>query len=273
MVAEVAGAGVKTDYLGQILDRKREEIEALRARGVELERAAEEAPPPRGWRAALDLPGRVALIAEVKRKAPSSGVLDLSLDPAAVAGMYQGAGAAALSVLTDLDFQGSLDDLASARAAIRLPVLRKDFVLDALQLFEARAAGADAILLIVAALDDSQLHSFLDITHDLGMGSLVEVHDEEELERALSAEAPVIGINNRDLTTFRTSLDVTRRLAPKVPGDRILVAESGIQRPEQVEELGELGVEAILVGTALVRHEDPAALARQLTGWPRRKRR
>lgn len=260
------------DYLTEILPRKWAEIEALKPESVELRAAAADAPPTRDWTKALRRPGRVALIAELKRRAPSAGWLRPDLDPAALAATYESAGAAAISVLTDRDFDGVLADLAEARAAVSLPVLRKDFLLDPLQLHQSRLAGADAVLLIVRALSTGQLADLLGVASELGLGVLVEVHEMEELGKALDAGAPVIGINNRDLRTLATRLDVTGRLVESVPADRVLVSESGIEAPEQVRKLGERGVDAVLVGRALVAHADPGALARELASQPRQGR-
>lgn len=262
-----------SDYLAGILARKWAEIEALKPEGVELRARAADAPPTRDWAKALRRPGRVALIAELKRRAPSAGSLRPDLDPASLAAAYESAGAAAISVLTDRDFDGGLADLETARGAVSLPVLRKDFLLDPLQLLQSRVAGADAVLLIVRALSDSQLADLLGVAGELGLGVLVEVHELGELRKALDAAAPVIGINNRDLRTLATKLDVTGRLVESVPADRVLVSESGIEAPEQVRKLGERGVDAVLVGRALVAHSDPGALARELASQPRQERR
>jgi indole-3-glycerol phosphate synthase len=256
-------------YLADVARRKRQEIAALRPRSAELEGMAADALPGRPWAAALRRPNRVALIAELKRRAPSAGSLRPEMDPGALARSYEEAGASALSVLTDADFDGDLADLRQAREAVSVPALRKDFVLDPVQVYESRVAGADAILLIVRMLTDDALVTLLGISEEVGLETLVEVHDEAELERALATTAPVIGVNNRDLTTLSTSLEVTRRLAPRVPSDRVLVAESGIDSGEQVKELGELGVDAALVGRALVSHTDPSELAAELSSQPK----
>jgi indole-3-glycerol phosphate synthase len=211
----------------------------------------------------------VALIAEIKRRAPSAGELDRDLVAEELARTYELAGAAALSVLTDSDFGGELADLTRARNAVALPALRKDFVLDPAQIWESRVAAADAVLLIVRAVDDRRLGELLAIASEAGLGTLVEVHDEEELGRAIASGAPVLGINNRDLRTLATGLGLTRRLASAVPGDRVLVAESGIDSGEQVRDLGARGVDAVLVGSALVRHDEPGRLAAELAGQPR----
>lgn len=262
----------RADYLTRIMARKEREVARLRPRAGELRARAADRPRSRGWEAALRLSDRVALIAEIKRRAPSAGDLRPDLDPASLAGTYGEAGAAAVSVLTDSDFGGHLDDLRRARASVELPVLRKDFILDPVQIWESRAADADAVLLIVRALGRSRLSELLAVAEEAGLGTLVEVHDEAELEGALEAGAKVIGVNNRDLRTFETSLDVTRRLAPRVSADRVLVAESGIESSEEVEEMGRLGVDAVLVGRALVSDEDPGALARAMVGRRKRER-
>jgi indole-3-glycerol phosphate synthase len=261
------------DYLAGILARKWAEVEALRPQAAELQAAATDAPPPRGWVEALRHQDRVTLIAELKRRSPSAGPLRADLDPPALARVYEAAGAGAISVLTDRDFDGVLGDLRKAREAVSLPVLRKDFILDPVQLHESRAAGSDAVLLIVRALSDAQLAELLGVASELGLGVLVEVHDAEELGRALEVDAPVIGINNRDLRTFATRLDITGGLVGAVPANRVLVSESGIEAPEQVRKLGERGVDAVLVGRALVSHDDPGGLARELASQPKAERR
>jgi indole-3-glycerol phosphate synthase len=263
---------VATDYLSAMLARKREEIAALVSRAAELAAAAADMPPARPWAASLRRSGRVALIAEMKRRAPSAGLLRPDLDPAALARTYEAGGSAALSVLTDREFDGVLADLERARHAVGLPALRKDFILEPVQIHESRLAGADAVLLIVRALSRGELEDLLGVAGEAGLGTLVEVHDDEELEEALTCGAEVVGVNNRDLGTFRVSLDVTRRLAALVPPDRRLVAESGIESAEQVRELGELGVDAVLVGRALVSHAEPGRLAAELASQPRRER-
>src|SRR5690606_33487001 len=187
-----------------------------------------------------------------------------------VAGWYEAAGASAISVLTDGEYFGaSLDNLMAVRSRVGVPVLRKDFVLDAVQLWEARAAGADAVLLIVRILDDAALADLLSLSRELGLSALVEVHDERELDRALEAGAEVVGVNNRDLATFRTDLAVTERLAARVPADRILVAESGIRAAADVDRMGAAGADAVLVGESLMRESDPGLAARALVGRPR----
>lgn len=257
--------------LERIVESKRREVERLAPRRAELRAAAESAPPVRPFEAALRGGAAVALIAEIKRRSPSAGPIRPELAVADVARAYGAAGASALSVLTDAEyFGGALADLAAARAAVALPALRKDFVVDELQLWEARAAGADAVLLIVRILDDGRLKDFLAQAGELGLGVLVEVHDGGELERALAADAGIVGVNNRDLATFRTELEVVLELAPRVPAGRVLVAESGIRDGADVDRLAAAGVDAILVGESLMRAGDVAAAAAALAGRPRR---
>jgi indole-3-glycerol phosphate synthase len=200
------------------------------------------------------------VIAELKRASPSKGVLREAFDPAAIAASYDRAGATCLSVLTNAKyFHGADADLQAARAACTLPVLRKEFIVDEYQIAESRALGADAILLIVAALDDAQLAAFEARAHDFGMAVLVEVHDAQELVRALKLATPLIGINNRDLKTFNVSLSTTLDLKPKVPEGRIIVTESGIGTPRDVALMRGRGIHAFLVGEALMRADDPGA--------------
>ena len=254
-----------SDILQRILARKADEVRERSARTPPRELAARiaDAPLPRGFRAALQAriaAGQPAVIAEVKKASPSQGVIRADFDPAAIARSYAAGGAACLSVLTDVDFfQGADAYLVAARANCRLPVLRKDFVIDEYQIYEARALGADCILLIVAALGDDQLSEFAARARDLGMDALIEAHDAHELERALKTSAPLIGINNRDLRTFATSLDTTLRLRERVPADRLLVTESGIHAPADVTRMRAAGVHAFLVGEALMRALDPGA--------------
>lgn len=258
------------DRLTEIVESKRVEVEALKKHGAELRDAARNAAPARRFAAALTRPSEVCLLAEIKRKSPSAGPIRPDLDPSEVAAEYMAGGAAALSVLTDFDFfGGDLDSLRAARAAVDLPILRKDFMIDEVQFHEARAAGADAILLIVRILDDAQLADFQALAGDLGMSALVEVHDRNEMERALAAGATLIGINNRDLRTFTTDLDLSVSLAPEVDPSITLVAESGIRTPEDVQRLGAAGVNAILVGESLMRQDDVRTAAEMLSGHPR----
>lgn len=257
--------------LDSILAETRAEVARRKQRTplLSLEQEALSAPEPRGLAGALGAGGTVRLLAEVKHKSPSKGVLRQKFDPVSLARMYAQAGADAISVLTDEPFfGGSLDHLRAVRQAVALPVLRKDFIVDAYQVVEARAAGADALLLIAAALDDEALSRLLAVTRDWGMDALVEVHTEDELERALASGAELIGINNRDLRTFDTSLDVTLRLAARVPAHVTLVSESGIRSRADVALVAQSGVHAVLVGERLVTDVDPLAAARGLVGVP-----
>jgi indole-3-glycerol phosphate synthase len=257
-------------FLRDILARKRVEVEAARAAVPERELAAraDDAPPPRGLEAALSLPGGpVRVVAEVKRASPSAGAIRSGLDAPAQAKAYAAAGAAAISVLTDgPGFGGSLADLAAVRAAVDVPLLRKDFVLDRYQLLEARAHGADAALLIVAALDAAALRRLLADAAGLGLAALVEVHDEAELEAALAAGARIVGVNNRNLRTFHVDLAVSERLLPLLPAGVRGVAESGVRSADDARRLRRAGAANLLVGEALVRAADPGALLRELVG-------
>ena len=241
--------------LDEILRVKREEIERLRPRAAELQRLALRRTDFRGFRAALIPPGgKLAAIGEIKKASPSAGVIAESFDPVAIARDYASGGAAAISVLTDETFfQGNLKDLENVRTSVSLPVLRKDFILDEIQIAQARAAGADAVLLIVAALEDKQLRALLTAALKYQLDALVEVHTFEELVRALDAGVEVIGINNRDLTTFEIDLSVTEKLSEEVPNELVLVSESGIKSSADVERIKACGVDAILVGEALMR--------------------
>jgi len=258
------------DILARISRHKAQEV-AERSRQVPLtrlrERSAAQA-PPRGFLHALELrirQHRPAVIAEIKKASPSRGVIREDYDPAAIATSYARGGAACLSVLTDeAFFQGADEHLTTARQSCELPVLRKDFVLDPYQVWESRAIGADCILLIVAALGDAQLLDSSQLALELGMDVLVEVHDHEELERALALRLPLIGINNRDLRTFDTTLDTTLALLPAVPDDRVVVTESGIHRREDVLHMQRHGVHGFLVGEAFMRAPEPGAALREL---------
>ncbi|MGN7726657.1 indole-3-glycerol phosphate synthase TrpC [Luteimonas sp. 22616] len=263
-------AGARPDVLQAIVQRKHEEITERVARLPlrELSARAADAPPVRGFAAAIEAKvatGDAAVIAEVKKASPSKGVIRADFDPAAIARSYAAGGAACLSVLTDVDFfQGADAYLQQARAACALPVLRKDFIVDPYQVVEARALGADCILLIAAALDDDRLAGLSGQALDLGMDVLVEVHDMAELERALQVPAPLLGINNRNLRTFDVSLDTTLALKGAVPGDRRLVTESGILVPADVRRMRAAGVDAFLVGEAFMREPDPGTALRRL---------
>ena len=258
------------DVLKRILARKQEEVAERRERVslFELKTRAATAPPVRGFADAIEAKiaaGQAAVIAEVKKASPSKGVIRADFDPAAIARSYEAGGAACLSVLTDIDFfQGSDDYLRQARAACALPVLRKDFIVDAYQIHEARVLGADCVLLIAAALDDAQLAEFAFIAAELGMDVLVEVHDLDELERALPIPARLLGINNRNLRTFEVSLQTTLDLKAMVPADRVLVTESGILAPADVTLMRGHGIGAFLVGEAFMRQQEPGAALRDL---------
>lgn len=251
--------------LQEICEHKRQEI-AAREKAVSLEevcRAAESAGPVRP----LHFLPPLSLIAEVKRRSPSKGTLAEGVDPPAQARAYEAAGASAISVLADEKyFGGSLDDLRAVRAVVDIPVLCKDFILTPYQVYEARAAGADLLLLIVAALDDAELHQLSALTRSLGMAPLVEVHDQHDLARAIAADAALIGINNRDLTDFSVDLVTTEYLAPLVPDGVTLVSESGIATREDVERVKAAGAGVILVGETLMRSDDPGRTIRELLG-------
>jgi indole-3-glycerol phosphate synthase len=260
---------IKTDtVLDKILARKVEEI-AERKANVSLEEmmaSALESPyGVRDMQAALQKE-HVALIAEVKRASPSKGVMVQDFEPVVIASTYNENGASAISVLTDEDFfMGHLDYLTAVRESVTAPVLRKDFIIDPYQVYEGRVAGADAILLIVAALSDSQLAMLYEIVTGLDMTPLVEVHNEDEMERALKLGATVIGINNRDLKTFTVDLETTPRLASMVSDDVVLVAESGIKTAQDVQQMGQLGAHAVLVGESLVMSGDMAQAVRDFS--------
>jgi indole-3-glycerol phosphate synthase len=259
-----------SDVLRRILATKRAEVDAARAALslTEMERRARAAPPPRDFAGALRAKiarDRPAVIAEIKRASPSKGVLRENYDPAAIARSYESGGAACLSVLTDREyFQGASEDLLRARDACALPALRKDFTIDVYQVHEARALGADCILLIASALALAEMRELEAVAHSLGMAVLVEVHEASELERALQRETPLVGINNRDLRTFETRLETTLDLAERVPPSRIAISESGIARPEDVRRLWDRGVRAYLVGEALMRAANPGSALQQL---------
>ena len=257
--------------LDRIVHAKRQEIVERKALSPlsEIQRKVETAAPTRDFASALarDKGQPIRLIGEFKRASPSKGPIRDDLSPAEVALQYEKAGAAAMSVLTDGPFfSGSLEDLQEARAAADLPLLRKDFILDSYQLLEARAAGADAVLLIVAALSDETLTTLHARAASLGLAALVEVHDEKELRRALAAGSGIIGINNRDLRSFRVDLETTFKLRPMIPRGITVVSESGIGSREDVLRLQEAGVDAILVGEFLMRQPDPGEAARRLLG-------
>jgi len=253
--------------LAEIVQTKRQELSALVGRAKQLESAAARAEPSRGFSLALAGTESVALIAECKRRSPGAGPIRPELDPARLAAGYERAGASAISVLTDFPFfGGSLEDLGAVREATSIPILRKDFTLHPLHLLEARAGGADAVLLIVRILDDVELERLHRDAIGLGLDVLVEVHDSSELERALAIGAQIIGINNRDLATFTTDLGTTEGLLASIPSGVVIVSESGIRSREDVRRLGSTGVHAILVGEAILTAADPYQEAAGLTG-------
>lgn len=251
--------------LDKIIARKREEVAAGKSKYSlgELQALADNQRQPRGFIASLFQQVREqqpAIIAEIKKASPSKGVIREDFDAVAVARGYEANGAACLSVLTDRDFfQGDAHYLQAARNAVKLPVLRKDFMIDPWQILESRAMGADAVLLIVAALSDAQLSELYHAAHQVGCDVLVEVHTAEELERAVKLNAELIGINNRDLHTFDTRLDTTLTLAEQVPADRMIVTESGIHTPADVKLMRQNGIHSFLVGEAFMREPDPGA--------------
>lgn len=260
------------DILKKIIARKHKEI-AERSQSVSIEAlklAAEKADAPRGFIRAMRsklAAGQSAVIAEVKKASPSKGVLRERFEPADIATSYESAGAACLSVLTDKDFfQGAEEYLKQARTAVALPVIRKDFIVDPYQVYEARAIGADCILLIVSALDDDQMRVLNDLAVSLGMDVLVEVHDEDELQRALALGLSMVGINNRNLRTFETSLQTTIELLDQIPSDVLVVTESGILDAGDVATMREAGVDAFLVGEAFMRAEEPGEALATLFG-------
>lgn len=257
-----------SSFLERVTASRRADAAARREQGAleVAKRAAEEAGPPRGFAGALRASG-MSLIAEIKRASPSAGEIAGGAKPAELARAYEAGGASAISVLTEPDhFKGSLDDLREARAAGGLPVLRKDFICDALQVWEARAAGADAVLLIVAALSQTELVSLSDLAADLGMAALVEVHSAPEIDRAVQAGARIVGINTRDLATLEVDPDVVAKLRPLVPDGTTVVGESGVSTRADVISLESAGVDAVLVGEAIMRAPDPAAKIAELLG-------
>jgi indole-3-glycerol phosphate synthase len=248
-----------SDILREIVEHKRTEVErAKRLRpGKELEARLDDAPPVRDFVAAIGAGQPIALIAEVKRASPSAGVIRADFDPVKIAANYERYGAACVSVLTDEKFfQGSLDDLIYVRQAIGLPVLRKDFFIDRYQVLEARAAGADCVLLIAECLDDCRLRDLYFYASELGMHVLIELYEVENLDRVLKLEPALVGINNRDLRTFVTDLEHTIRLAPRIVPQALLVSESGIRTQSDVHQLRQAGVRGILVGETLMRSDD-----------------
>jgi indole-3-glycerol phosphate synthase len=258
-----------TDVLQRIVDKKRQEI-AARKRACPLEALREQAtglPGTRGFADRLSVPGPIKLIAEFKRRSPSKGIIREGSTPSEIGNIYEANGATCMSVLTDEPFfGGTLDDLREARAAVDLPIIRKDFILDPYQLYEARLVGADAVLLIAECLDDAALAALLAGAEELRLSALVELYDPENADRVVASGAKLIGVNNRDLRSFEVDLRHTLRMRERIPADRVLVGESGIRSRADVELLAEGGVDAILVGETLMASDDVGAAVRTLLG-------
>lgn len=254
--------------LDEIIEHKRAEVKERKAQAPidSLEREAALSPPVRDFTSALRTEGPTpAVIAEIKKASPSKGVIRADFDPPAIAKAYEYAGAAAISVLTDEKFfQGSLNHLRAVRQTVSIPVLRKDFIIDPYQVYEARAAGADAALLIAAALSERELAVLFNLCQELGMSALVEVHSEREIKMAVNVGARIIGINNRDLQTFKVDISTTLRLQIHIPEDRIIISESGILSREDIRYLKDRDVDAVLIGEALMRAPDPGIALKEL---------
>jgi len=263
-----------SDVLAKICDVKREHVRQQKRRRPmsDLLEQAKAAKPPRGFSVMLHdavATGDYGLIAEIKRASPSKGLIREDFQPVHLARAYERGGATCLSILTDVPFfQGADEFLVAARTAVNLPALRKDFMLDPYQVVESRALGADCILLIMAALDDAQARELESVARQFDLDVLVEVHDEAELERALQLKARLIGVNNRNLKTMEVTLKTTERLAPMVPTDRLLVAESGIHKPDDLARLEQVGASCFLVGESLMRQDDVEAATRELLTRP-----
>lgn len=264
---------IKSDILKEIIEHKGRELEDLFSEGGgrdallrAIKSEVDEADPVRDF-ASVFKGGGTNIIAEVKKASPSKGILREDFDPVGIAEVYERSGAAAISVLTDSRyFMGSLDNLIHIREHTKLPILRKDFIIDEYQIYEARVAGADAVLLIAAVLDDAKLSEFLKLSTSLGMTSLVEVHSEDELTRALDAGAEMIGINNRDLNTFETDINTTIRLAGLIPDGKVIVSESGIDSRGDIDRLKGARVDGFLIGEAIMTAPDMGAKLREFTG-------
>jgi indole-3-glycerol phosphate synthase len=260
--------------LDQILAAKRAEVDRLRPRGPQLRELAAGQKPAKPFAAALRAGENVALIAEFKRRSPSAGWIRQDGSVAEITKAYSESGARAISVLTDAEFfAGSLEDLVATTSKTSVPVLRKDFVLDELQIVEARAAGADAVLLIVRALNDAELKDLLSAAHVVGVAALVEAHDQHEVQRALQAGAQIVGINNRDLSNFSVNRDLASEVARMVPAEVVLVAESGVRDQKDLARVAQAGIDAVLIGEALMRSNDVRATVREFSSQPRTLRR
>ncbi|MBN1832361.1 MAG: indole-3-glycerol phosphate synthase TrpC [Deltaproteobacteria bacterium] len=252
--------------LKEILAEKEREVERLKREGL-TGKAEGRLLPVRDFKGALSAPGRINLIAEIKSASPSAGVIRENVDPLSVGRMYEDAGAAAISLLTDHQFfGGDLKNLPILKEAVSLPILRKDFILDEIQIEESSLWGADAILLIARILTKKEMTKFLELCRTFGMATLTEIHDRDDLDKALECGAEIIGINNRDLDTFEINLNTTLELAPRIPEGRVKVSESGIKRGEDVHPLKQVGIQAILVGTSLMQSHDIGGKVRELAG-------
>jgi indole-3-glycerol phosphate synthase len=250
--------------LKEILDHKRNEVDDLRKRGLP-ERSDDDLPPPRDFKAAVATPGKIRLIAEIKFASPSAGVIHEKVDPCTIGRIYEDAGAGAISLLTDNRFfGGSLEELPRLKKAVSLPILRKDFIIDAIQVRESFLYGADAILLIARILSKGQLKELLTLSVESGLAPLTEVHDPHDLEKALDSGAEIIGINNRNLDTFEVDLQTTLDLAPRVPKQCIIISESGISHPEDIRALRKSGIQAVLVGTSIMKSSDIGGKIKEL---------
>ena len=255
--------------LDEIIEHKKHKLEKAQE-ALSLDEMEKMAVPVknRGFKAAISRGGKINLIAELKKASPSHGVIRHDYDPEAIARIYKKSGAAALSVLTeDKYFQGSLDHLKAVRQAVDLPILRKDFIISEYQIYETAIAGADAVLLIAAALDRGMLKALFHEAKSLGMDAIIEVHDQRDLDKALGIEAEIIGINNRNLRTLETDLDITRELVVKVPAGKIIVSESGVRDPEDVQSLASTGVKAVLIGTVFMEADDIGAEVKRVMAW------
>jgi indole-3-glycerol phosphate synthase len=252
--------------LAEILAEKRKEVDILKNRNWSTH-GGNNVPPIRDFKGVISVPDKISLIAEIKFASPSAGIICKKTDPVTIGKIYEKAGAAAISLLTDKKFfGGDLNHLSRLKKEISLPVLRKDFIIDEVQVRESFLGGADATLLIARILSHRQLKDLRDICHDLGMAALVEVHDRQDIEKAVACGADIVGINNRDLNTFNVSLETTLKLAPLVPEGHIIVSESGVKNKGDLQLLRQAGIQAVLVGTSLMKSKDIEKKARELAG-------